>query len=128
MELIKVIIIGVVISILTIFFKQIKPEYSLICLIIGSVILIFYIINAITPIFSYFNEIVIKTGIDNEMFKTLLKIIGVGYLIEFSASICIDSGNASIADKIVLAGKLLIFLLSLPIITSLFDMIMELIK
>lgn len=128
MDLIKVIVLGVIISILTIFFKQIKPEYSLVFLIIGSLILIFYIINAITPIFSYFTEIVNKTGIDNDMFKTLLKIIGVGYLIEFSASICIDSGNTSIADKIVLAGKLLIFLLSMPIITSLFDMIMELIK
>lgn len=128
MDLIKVIILGIVISIITIFLKQIKPEYSLICVIVGSIILIIYIINAITPIFTYFNEIVSKTGIDDEMFKTLLKIIGVGYLIEFSASICIDSGNTSIADKIVLAGKLLIFVLSLPIITSLFDMIMELIK
>lgn len=128
MELVKVIILGVIISILTIFFKQVKPEYSLVCIIVGSIILIIYIINAITPIFSYFSEIVAKTGIDSKMFKTLLKIIGVGYLIEFSASICIDSGNSSIADKIVLAGKLLIFLISLPIITSLFDMIMELIK
>lgn len=128
MDLIKVIVLGVVISLLTIFFKQVKPEYSLICIVVGSVILILYIINAITPIFSYFNEIVSKTGIDNDIFKTLLKIIGVGYLVEFSSSICIDSGNSSIADKITLAGKLLIFMLSLPIITSLFDMIMELIK
>lgn len=128
MDLIKIIILGVIISILTIFFKQIKPEFSLMFLIVGSLILIFYIINAITPIFGYFTEIVNKTGINNDMFKTLLKIIGVGYLVEFSASICIDSGNSSIADKIVLAGKLLIFLLSMPIITSLFDMILELIK
>jgi len=127
MDLIKVIVIGVIISVLAIFLKQIKPEYSLICIVVGSIILIFYILNAITPIFEYFNEIVKKTGIDNEVFKVLLKIIGVGYLVEFSASICSDSGNQSIADKIVLAGKLLIFLLSLPIITSLFDMIMELI-
>ena len=128
MDLIKVIVIGVIVSVLAIFLKQIKPEYSLICIIVGSIVLIFYILSAITPIFGYFNEIVTKTGIDNELFKVLIKIIGVGYLVEFSASICADSGNQSIADKIVLAGKLLIFLLSLPIITSLFDMIMELIK
>ena len=61
------------------------------------------------------------------MFKTLLKIIGVGYLVEFSAGVCIDSGNSSIADKIVLAGKVLIFSLSIPIISNLFNMIMDLI-
>ena len=127
MELIKVIILGVIISILSILLKQIKPEYSLICIIVGSVILISYILSGIQDIFNYFSTIVNKTGLDNAMFTTLLKIIGVGYLIEFSAGVCIDSGNNSIADKIIIAGKVLIFALSLPIITNLFNMVMELI-
>ncbi len=127
MELIKVIILGVIISILSILLKQIKPEYSLICIIVGSIILISYILSGIQDIFNYFSTIVNKTGLDNAMFTTLLKIIGVGYLIEFSAGVCIDSGNNSIADKIIIAGKVLIFALSLPIITNLFNMVMELI-
>lgn len=127
MEILKVIILGIVISILAVLLKQIKPEYSLICVIVGSIILIMYILSGIKSIFDYFANIVEKTGIDNTMFNTLLKIIGVGYLIEFSASVCNDSGNSSIADKIVLAGKILIFTLSLPIITTLFNMVMELI-
>ena len=127
LELIKVIILGVIISILSILLKQIKPEYSLICIIVGSIILISYILSGIQDIFNYFSTIVNKTGLDNAMFTTLLKIIGVGYLIEFSAGVCIDSGNNSIADKIIIAGKVLIFALSLPIITNLFNMVMELI-
>ncbi len=127
MEILKVIILGIVISILAVLLKQIKPEYSLICVIVGSIILIMYILSGIKSIFDYFANIVEKTGIDNTMFNTLLKIIGVGYLIEFSASVCNDSGNSSIADKIVLAGKILIFTLSLPIITTLFNMVLELI-
>lgn len=127
MELIKVIILGLVLSIITVLMKSIKPEYSLICVIVGSIILVMYILSGVQSIFDYFSEIVSKTGIDNVMFKTLLKIIGVGYLVEFSAGVCIDSGNSSIADKIVLAGKVLIFSLSIPIISNLFNMIMDLI-
>ena len=127
MELIKVIVLGLVLSIITVLLKSIKPEYSLICVIVGSVILVMYILSGVQSIFDYFSEIVNKTGIDNVMFKTLLKIIGVGYLVEFSAGVCIDSGNSSIADKIVLAGKVLIFSLSIPIISNLFNMIMDLI-
>ncbi len=127
MELIKVIVLGLVLSIITVLMKSIKPEYSLICVIVGSVILVMYILSGVQSIFDYFSEIVSKTGIDNVMFKTLLKIIGVGYLVEFSAGVCIDSGNSSIADKIVLAGKVLIFSLSIPIISNLFNMIMDLI-
>lgn len=127
MELIKVIILGLVLSIITVLMKSIKPEYSLICVIVGSIILVMYILSGVQSIFDYFSEIVSKTGIDNVMFKTLLKIVGVGYLVEFSAGVCIDSGNSSIADKIVLAGKVLIFSLSIPIISNLFNMIMDLI-
>lgn len=127
MELLKVLILGIILSIITVLLKQIKPEYSLICIIVGSIILIAYILSGITTIFDYFSKIVDKTGIDETLFTTLLKIIGVGYLIEFSAGVCIDSGNSSIADKIVLAGKILIFTLSMPIITNLFNLVLELI-
>lgn len=127
MDLIKVIILGIILSLITVLLKQIKPEYALICIVVGGIILISYILSGITTIFDYFSKIVNKTGIDQSMFSTLLKIIGVGYLIEFSAGVCIDSGNSSIADKIVLAGKLLIFSLSMPIITNLFNLVLELI-
>lgn len=126
MELIKVLIIGIIISIITVLLKQIKPEYSLICIIVGSIVLIVYILSGVTKIFSYFSQIVDKTGIDQNLFTTLLKIIGIGYLVEFSAGVCVDSGNNSIADKIVLAGKILIFSVSMPIITSLFNLVLEL--
>ena len=46
---------------------------------------------------------------DEETFSTskkdvlkFLKIIGVGYLVEFSAGVCSDTGNSSIADKVIL--------------------------
>ena len=127
MEIIKVLILGIILSVITVLLKQIKPEYSLICVIVGSIILIAYILSGISTIFDYFSVVVEKTGVDNVMFTTLLKIIGVGYLIEFTAGICVDSGNNSIADKVVLAGKILIFILSMPIITNLFNLILELI-
>ena len=127
MEFAKIIVLGIILSVLTVLLKNIKPEYSLICVIVGSIILVMYILSGVQSIFEYFKTIVERTGVDNVMFSTLLKIIGVGYLIEFSASICNDSGNSSIADKLVLAGKILIFSMSLPIITNLFNMVLELI-
>lgn len=126
MEIFKVLILGVVISLLAVFLKSIKPEYSLICVIVGSVILLFYIVNAMTDIFEFFGDVVNKTGIDKSLFSLLLKIIGIGYLVEFSAGVCMDSGNSSIANKVLVAGKVLIFLLSMPIIQNLFETVLSL--
>ena len=126
MELLKVVILGVIISIISVLLKQVKPEYSVVSIIVGSLILIFYILNAFQGLLTNFATLIDKTGIDRELFVTMLKIIGVGYLVEFSASICNDSGNSAIADKVVLAGKILIFALSMPIISTLFNFVMDL--
>ena len=127
MELFKILILGIIISILAMFLKQIKPEYAFLTIIVGSIIILVYILNYITDIFVFFQEILDKTGINYSLFMTMLKIIGLGYLVEFSASVCRDSGNNSIADKVVLGGKLMIFIVSLPIISNLFNMILDLI-
>ena len=125
MELIKVLILGIIVSLLALFLKQIKPEYSLLCVIVGSVIILIYICNSILGVFDFFMNVVNKTGISQELLVIMIKIIGLGYLVEFSANVCRDSGNSSIADKVVLAGKLMIFVISLPIISNLFDMVLE---
>lgn len=127
MELLKVVLLGIIISIMAVFLKSIKSEYSVLCVIVGSIILIVYIINALTDVFAFFGTVVDKTGVDKDLFGVLLKIIGVGYLVEFSAGICADTGNSSIASKVQIAGKILIFLLSLPIIKNLFEMVLGLI-
>lgn len=127
MEIFKIIGIGIITCIVVIIVKQIKPEFAVVALIAGSVIMLVYIFDYFVNILGVFANIVNKTGINQELFSIILKIIGVGYLIEFAANICADSGNPAIADKIVLGGKLLILIISMPIITNLLDVIVSLI-
>lgn len=127
MELVKVILLGLIISILAVFLKQVKSEYALICVIVGSLIIVGYILNSLLGVLEFFDNIVQKTGVDSQLFKSMLKIIGIGYLVEFSAGVCRDSGNSSIADKVVLAGKIMIFAISIPIISTLFNMVMDMV-
>lgn len=127
MELLKIIGIGILISFIVVIVKQIKPELATATLICGSVVMLLFILQYFTDALSFLNTIVEKTGIDDELFTIVLKIVAVGYLVEFGASVCIDSGNQSIADKIMLGGKLLILLLSLPILNSLLNVVIGLI-
>lgn len=126
MEIFKIVAIGILICVVTLILKQIKPELSVTVVIAGSVILITYALSYFSTVFKVFGTIVNKTGIDQGLFTILLKLIGVGYLVEFGASICEDTGNTSIANKIVLCGKITIFVMAMPIITSLFQLILDL--
>ncbi len=127
MEALKLVGVGVIISVVAILVKSIKPELSIGVTIAGSIIMLLFVLDYFTDIFNVFLNIVNKTGIDSELFYIVIKIIGIGYIVEFGANMCIDSGNSGIADKLLLGGKVLIFIMAMPIITSLFDLIVELI-
>ncbi len=123
MELIKIIGIGLITSIAVLVVKQVKPEIAIIITITGSLIMLLMLVEMLTSVMSVFDLLVTKTGIDKQLFSSILKIIGVGYITEFSANICSDTGNSSIADKILLSGKVIILVLALPIITALIDIV-----
>jgi len=66
-----------------------------------------------------------KTAINNEFLVLLIKITGIAFLTEFAVSICKDSGEVAIANKVDLGGKVIIISMSIPIIASLLETILK---
>lgn len=128
MEILKIIIIGVITCIATIVLKHIKPEMSILVSLAGGVVILLMLVNNLTNILSSFSGIASKTNINSQLFSSVLKIVGVGYLTEFGANVCQDTGNSSIADKVLLAGKVVILCFALPIVNSMLNVIIGLIK
>ena len=123
MEIIKIIGVGFTTALVAILLKTTKPELSFAVTITGVIIILLFIADMLKGTVSIFQELTAITGIDNSLIRLLLKIVGVGYITEFSASILQDFGNQSLADKVVLGGKLSILVLSLPIIQSLLTLV-----
>ncbi len=124
-ELLKVIGLAFVVIVAVTVVKQTKPEFAVLVGVAGSILIFFYIIDLLEQAFGIFSYILENTGLNSELFVILLKIIGIGYLTEFSANICADSGNNAVASKILLAGKLVIFVMAIPVIKSLIDIIVS---
>ncbi len=122
-EMLKIIGVAFVTSITAILLKSTKPELSFAVTITGILVILLFLLDAIKGTLTAFNTLAEKTGIDNGLIRLLLKIVGVGYLTEFGAGIVNDFGCSSLADKIVLGGKLTIVALSLPILYSLLGMV-----
>lgn len=125
MDIIKIIGIGLITVVASMLVKPMKPEISIIIILCGGILILSQTINYIIDIVNAFTDVVNKTGLDLNLLKIVLKIIGVGYLTEFSAGLCNDSGNSSIADKIIFAGKIIILFIALPIVTKIIEIIME---
>ena len=125
MEIVKIIGVGLVALILIIILKQYKPEFTIYVSIIAGAIILLMVMDKLYSIINLLSNISQKTGIGNEFLKIILKITGIAILTEFAVSICKDSGESAIASKIDLGGKIIIISISIPIITALLELVIN---
>lgn len=127
MEIIKIAGIGITGVIVASLLKKDKPEFSLIITVATGLILLVLILSQMTSVVTAFDDLVELSGVDQSLFAGILKIIGIGYLTEYSATVVSDYGSNSVANKIQLAGKITIFLMALPIVKALLTAVRTLI-
>ncbi len=125
MQIIQIIGIGFVATILIIILKKQKPEIAVQVSIVTGVVIFMLLVSKLSAVVDVLGNYAEKAGIKPVYFATVLKITGIAYIAEFGAEICKDAGESAIASKIELAGKVIIVVLAVPIITSMLDLIME---
>ena len=114
---------GIVASLICVVIKEYKPEYAVFVSLASVTIILFLILPFITPIFDMFNNLSSFTGLDTQYGKILLKSLGICIVAQIGTDICKDCGQASIASKIELGAKVAILIISLPLFTSVLNII-----
>lgn len=117
MNILKVIGIGFISLIITIILKEYKKEYAIYSSLIGGAIIIFLSMDTLKTIIDFIKSLSIK-GYNYEFINLLLKVTGIAILTEYAVSVCKDTGESSIANKIDFGGKIIIISMSIPVISS----------
>lgn len=125
MEIVKIIGVGLIALIIIVILKQYRPEFVIYVSLIAGALILLMIIDKIGAIIDLLTTLSNKTAINNEFLILLLKITGIAFLTEFAVSICKDSGEVAIANKVDLGGKIIIISMSIPIISSLLETILK---
>lgn len=123
--MLKVGTIGVVGVLLAVFFQRDKKEYGIYMGVAVSLLIFSQIIGKLEQLIRAVSEIFAYIHMRESYLGSLIKILGVTYLAEFSADICKDSGYGAVASQIELFGKITILVLSLPILNALLQTIAE---
>lgn len=125
MEIIKIIGIALIALIIIILLKQYKPEFAIYISLLTGVLILILVMDQLTGIVNLIQSIANKASINSEFLTLLIKITGIAFLSEFAVSICKDSGEGAIASKIELGSKIIIISMSIPIISSLLELILN---
>ncbi len=125
MDIIKIVGIGLIALIIIVIIKQYRPEFALYVSLMAGVLIIVFILDKMGAIIELLTNLSNKTAINNEFLVLLIKITGIAFLTEFAVSICKDSGETAVANKVDLGGKVIIISMSIPIIASLLETIIR---
>ncbi len=125
MTIFKVGVIGVIGALISLQFKKGKTEYSIYISVGISVLVFFAILDKLEMFVTALNHIQDFLLIDASYITTMLKMIGIAYISEFSSGICKDAGYQTIATQIELFGKLTILSLGMPVLLALLESIRE---
>lgn len=125
MEIIKIIGIGLIALIIIILLKQYRPEFTIYISLLTGVSILLLVADELSGIVNLLQSFANKVSINSTFLVLLIKITGIAFLSEFAVSICKDSGEAAIASKIEIGTKIIIISMSIPIISSLLEIILS---
>jgi stage III sporulation protein AD len=125
MEIIQIIGIGLVSTIIIIILRKQKPEIAVQAGIAAGALIFLLIAAKLSAVVDLLGEYAARADIRPMYFTAVLKITGIAYIAEFGAEICRDAGEGAIAAKIEMAGKVIIIVLAMPVITSLVDLVLK---
>lgn len=125
MNTVQVGLIGVAGVLLALQIKKEKAEIGIYLCIATSLLIFFAMFQHIETLIKMVREVEGMLHMDVAYIGTLMKMIGITYLAEFSSGICKDAGYQTIAAQVEMFGKLTILVLSLPILLTLLNTLQE---
>lgn len=123
MTIIQAAILGITAVVLAVQLKGLRPEYSVYIILAAGVIIAFLGISRMEVILDTVKTIGTYIGVKHLYLGTLLKMVGITYIAEFSANICKDAGYSALATQIEMFGKLSILAVSAPVLLALLETI-----
>lgn len=128
MEIFQIVAIGLIAAVLSVLIKREKPELAIYISLITGIIIFLFIISKLQSVMEILEQLSRQINIDSIYLSIILKIVGIAYIAEFGAQVCKDMGEGTIAAKIEFAGKILIMVMAVPILVSLMDLIINILK
>lgn len=121
MTVVTIGIVGIMAVCLAVQMKGAKSEYGTYLAMAAGGFIFFYGVRKMETILDAMKRVQELVHINRMYLTTLMKMIGISYIAEFSSGICKDAGYGMIGNQIEIFGKLSILAVSMPIVLALLE-------
>ena len=128
LSIITVACLGLLGLCLTLIVKPLNREIAVFISIVTSILLLMYALYHMRSLLEFLSTYFQKISGGGMYFSVLIKVLITAYAADFTAQLCRDAGENSIAGKVELAGKVIIFAVASPVILSVMELVSRLIS
>ena len=123
-------VVGIILTalIINIVLKNYSREFTLFVNIVCAVIIFTLISNDLKGIVDKLTSISSKVSISSPYIKIMLKILGISMISQLLSDLCRDNGENTLANQTELSAKIIILVTSLPLFTTIMDIMLGMLK
>ncbi len=128
MYVLRLCCIAVITAVCALILKSHKSELVPLCLTAGGIITFLYCFDYLSESVEFIKSFTQTAGLDSKIIRTVFKVMGIGFIIELTASSVKELGFEGVADKLILCGKIILFVVAVPILSATYKVIVSLVN
>ena len=122
----RVLALAFVTLVLLVVLRQERPEIALLVSLAAGAIMLIAVLITLAPALTVLSDLAARARVERYYLDTVLRVVGIAYLADFGAQVCADAGESALARKVELAGKVIIMVMAIPVVTAVLEAILGL--
>ncbi|MDA8193016.1 MAG: stage III sporulation protein AD [Thermaerobacter sp.] len=126
-SILQVVLLGLAITVVLVTIREQRPEWGFILRVGSGAVLLLLVAGPLTRVAGEVAHLATLANVRGIYLGLVLKVIGITYLTTFAAQVAYDTGESGTAWRVEVAGKILILVLSLPLIAAITETVLKMI-
>ena len=128
MDILKICAFGLTSAMICVILRRERQEFASAAALAAGFVILALCTDKLISIFGIFRMLTEKSGIPYTHFTNIIKITLIAYICQYTSELCRDCGESAIAVKVELAGKIMILLLTVPLIEAFLNICINIIN
>lgn len=121
----RVLALALIALVVLVVLRQQRPEMAMLTSVTVGAALLIAVLSALGPALAVLSDLAVRARVEGYYLDTVLRVIGVAYLADFGSQVCDDAGERSLGRKVELAGKVIIMIMAVPLVTAVLEVVLR---
>ena len=126
MDILFICAVAVITAAAALTIRRYSAEQALLLSVGASAVILLFVLRQVIESVAMISDLLSQSGISENYILILVKSLGICFLTEFSCDAVSESGITSMSSSVLLAGKIMVLIIAMPLFTDIFSTVASL--